>query len=134
MQEVLPTFMIKLGWFRERTGSKAFVSMVGKRSFALHTASISEGQVDSKVLKPEERKPFVPPTLLIRMVRGRSWISEAKSMIGVRESSVASAMNVRILIRGNSRFSLDLTSFNFRGLRPWRMILKPRRESSSAKA
>ena len=79
-------------------------------------------------------KPLVPPTLLIRTVRGRSLILAASLVMGAMESSVTSAMKVRILILGNSRFRLALTLSSFWGLRPWRMMLKPRRDSSSAKA
>ena len=48
VHEVLPTFMIRLGWWRERMGRRALVRMVGKRSLALHRASISWGQVDRR--------------------------------------------------------------------------------------
>ena len=46
--------------------------------------------------------------------------------MGVMESFVTSAMKVRILILGKNRFKSALTLFSFVGLRPWRMMLKPR--------
>lgn len=68
---------------------------VGKRAFAAYRASISRGVCSAKVLKSVDMKPFVPPTLLIRVVRFRSWISDSRSLMGFAGSREASAIQMR---------------------------------------
>lgn len=96
----------------------------GNRTLRLYRAVSSVGVVSSKYLKLLDNGA-VPPTLLIRIVRGISFTAATKDAMSEGVNALASHVTVRKERVGWDVDSSEETRVSLVVLRPWSTMLKP---------